>query len=184
LSGVDAVRMFKHKRTEGFNPQTTLYQGSLSGWAAKLVRASVGNAENPGKKIFAPVSSQKAGEQLHRYAERYSAAIGRPLNIVRVDSKTNDFGDFAELFGNPNEWLESSGVDLLIASPSIPSGVSFDAEFGYFDEVWSAFTSGTPSMWAQQQARVRADVPRHLFIKPFIQAGDMFEASCSERNAN
>ena len=184
LSGATSVRLFRHNRTEGFAPKTTLYQGALSGYVVRLEAALVGNAENPGKKIFLPVASQAIGEKIHRHLERYSAAIGKPLKIVRVDSKTNHFGAFDKLFGKPNEYLDGSGINLLIASPSIPSGVSFDAEYDYFDEVWGVFSAHHPGMWQQMQARVRADVPRHLFIKPFIQSNSTFERFCSERGVD
>jgi hypothetical protein len=175
LSGSDAVRLFRHKRTEGFSPRTTLYQGSYSGFLPLMAAAAAA-----GKKLFIPCSSQKTAEKTHRYLDSYFKAIGKPKKIVRVDSKTNDLKAFDPLFGNANNYLKDSGIDILIATPSIPSGVSFDSEFDYFDQVWGVFTSQTPEDWDQQQARVRKDVPRHLFIKPFIQSSG-FERYCSER---
>jgi hypothetical protein len=175
------VKLFKHDRGSEFAPVTTIHEGSLSGFVASLAAAIVGTPEVAGKRIFLPVSSQASGERIHRYLQDRLDRLGVEKKIVRVDSKTNDFGIYAELFGDSNRYLAESGIDLLIATPSIPSGVSFDAEYNYFDEVWGVFVSGHPGMWNQMQARVRADVPRHLFVKSFVQTTDTLERFTSER---
>lgn len=56
--------------------------------------------------------------------------------------------------------------DLVICSPVIETGVSIDVK--HFDAVF-AISHGvqTVDSFAQTLARVRADIPRHIYIKDF-----------------
>jgi hypothetical protein len=95
------------------------------------------------------------------------------LNILVIDSETvanpehPAYGCIAHL----NEILPK--YDIVIASPSIETGVSIDIQ-GHFTSVW-AIAQGvqTPDSIRQAMARVRENVPRHLWAKERGFTGSM-----------
>jgi hypothetical protein len=94
-------------------------------------------------------------------------------NILTIDSSTvadpehPAYGCIAHL----NEILPK--YDIVIASPSIETGVSIDI-LGHFTSVW-AIAQGvqTPDSIRQAMARVRDNVPRHLWAKERGFTGSM-----------
>jgi hypothetical protein len=171
LAQTNQVQLFDHTPT-GLSPwDIELKTGSTSGFFKEAI-ASL----EQGKRLILAVASQSQGEKLERLIRRHCP----DKKIVRLDSKTNDGGVFADFWRNPNDWLRSNGIpDLLIYSPSGKSGVSV-TEPG-FDEVWGHFSAHYPDQWNQMIGRYRLPVPRKIFIKPFIQAHDGNERLCSIR---
>ncbi|RCJ32125.1 hypothetical protein A6769_28630 [Nostoc punctiforme NIES-2108] len=87
------------------------------------------------------------------------------LRILRIDSESvadpshAAFGCIAHL----NEILTQ--YDLVIASPSLETGVSIDIR-GHFDAVWGIFQGVQPVNSVRQMlARVRETVDRHIWIR-------------------
>jgi Domain of unknown function (DUF3854) len=171
IAQTDRVQLFDHTPT-GLSPwEIELKTGSTSGFFREAIVSL-----KQGKRLIFAVASQEQGERLERLIARHCPDKA----IVRLDSKTNDGGRFADFWRDPNDWLRSNGIpDLLIYSPSGKSGVSI-TEPG-FDEVWGHFSAQHPDQWHQMIGRYRLPVPRKLFIKPFIQAHDSHERMCSIR---
>jgi hypothetical protein len=177
LCGTNAVRLFSHKRSEFAPWDVELFEGSLSGFIGQLFSALADDRKN----IILMVSSQLWAEKLERYFTRVFRQPGMPsINIIRLDSKTNDRGAFKEFYDDPDRELEQGKPNLLICSPSVKSGVSIERY--NFDEVWGIFTGLHPDLWAQMTHRFRLPVPRKLFIKPFIQPYGANERMCSSSN--
>ncbi|MHC5918099.1 MAG: plasmid replication protein, CyRepA1 family, partial [Nostoc sp.] len=87
------------------------------------------------------------------------------LRILRIDSESvadpshAAFGCIAHL----NEILTQ--YDLVIASPSLETGVSIDIR-GHFDGVWGIFQGVQPVNSVRQMlARVRETVDRHVWVR-------------------
>ncbi|WP_242054050.1 plasmid replication protein, CyRepA1 family [Nostoc sp. FACHB-888] len=87
------------------------------------------------------------------------------LRILRIDSESvadpshAAFGCIAHL----NEILTQ--YDLVIASPSLETGVSIDIR-GHFDAVWGIFQGVQPVNSVRQMlARVRETVDRHIWVR-------------------
>jgi Domain of unknown function (DUF3854) len=171
IAQTDQVQLFDHTPT-GLSPwEIELKTGSTSGFFKEAIVAL-----EQGKRLIFGVASQAQGEKLERLMARHCP----DKKVVRLDSKTNDGGVFADFWRDPNDWLRSKGIpDLLIYSPSGKSGVSI-TEPG-FDEVWGHFTAHHPDQWNQMIGRYRLSVPRKIFIQPFIQAHDGNERLCSIR---
>jgi Domain of unknown function (DUF3854) len=171
IAQTDQVQLFDHTPT-GLSPwDIELRTGSTSGFFKEAIEAL-----KQGKRLIFGVASQVQGEKLERLIAKHCP----DKKVVRLDSKTNDGGTFADFWRDPNAWLRFNGIpDLLIYSPSGKSGVSI-TEPG-FDEVWGHFTAHHPDQWQQMVGRYRLPVPRKLFIKPFIQSNDGNERMCSVR---
>jgi Domain of unknown function (DUF3854) len=171
IAQTDQVQLFDHAPT-GLSPwEIEMKTGSTSGFFREAVVAL-----EQGKRLIFGVAAQAQGEKLEKIVTKHCPG----KKIVRLDSKTNDGGVFADFWRDPNSWLRSNGIpDLLIYSPSGKSGVSI-TEPG-FDEVWGHFSAQHPDQWNQMIGRYRLPVPRKLFIKPFIHAQDGNERMCSIR---
>ncbi|MBD1847275.1 DUF3854 domain-containing protein [Cyanobacteria bacterium FACHB-63] len=119
-----------------------------------------------GEKVFVFTSSQ--GLEANFSSSTLEQQIKREfphLKVLRIDSETIDlkghpaFGCMAKL----NDIL--TGFDVVIASPLIETGVSFDVE-GHFDSVFG-FLPGNIAESSARQAliRVRELVPRHIYAE-------------------
>lgn len=139
-----------------------------NGWLNALV-----NHIKDGGKPFICVDGQKTkstwGTQvLERFllkaVERYLKGKFPHLRILRIDS---------ESIADPNHPAFGCvnvlntvllNYDVVLASPSVGTGVSIDIR-GHFTSVWGCFSGVTPENSARQAlARVREDVPRHIWV--------------------
>ncbi|QFS51425.1 plasmid replication protein, CyRepA1 family [Nostoc sphaeroides] len=87
------------------------------------------------------------------------------LRILRIDSESVADPSHAAMgcISHLNEILTE--YDLVIASPSLETGVSIDVE-GHFDAVWGIFQGVQPVNSVRQMlARVRETVDRHIWVR-------------------
>lgn len=89
------------------------------------------------------------------------------LKILRIDAESVADPNHPAygVMGNLNAVIPL--YDIVIASPTLETGVSIDVK-GHFNRVF-CFAPGSQTAEAvcQSLARVREDVPRHIWVKPF-----------------
>jgi hypothetical protein len=143
------------------NRDLTVYESP----AALIKKAEI--ALSIGQKIIIHTDGQKHKSNWGtRNLEYYFKRKYPWIKILRIDSESvadpshSAYGCMANL----NQILPQ--YDLVICSPVIETGVSIDVK--HFDAVF-AISHGvqTVDSFAQTLARVRADIPRHIYIKDF-----------------
>ena len=118
------------------------------------------------EKIFICTSSQK--DQSKWGSKNLEKRLSRNyphLKILRIDAEsTSDPNHEAcGCIDNLNQILLN--YDVVIASPTIETGVSIDLK-EHFDSVWGVFQGNQSANSVRQAlARVRANIPRHIWIK-------------------
>ncbi|MBW4528330.1 MAG: DUF3854 domain-containing protein [Phormidium tanganyikae FI6-MK23] len=162
ISACDSVRVFQHRK-QGTPWDCCVFAGQASGYRSRFFQAVEQN-----KRLLFVTSSQHE-------AERLAWALLRThpeKTVVRIDSTTNQEGQFTAFFEQPDAWLKTHQPDILILSPSAKSGVSIEGglliEDAYFDAVWGYFSAlATDTHW-QLLGRYRPAVPRFIFVPDFI----------------
>lgn len=161
ISGFPQVRVISHQK-QGNPWDCTVYTGQPSGYRARLIQA-VGSDRH-----LIVTSSQREARRMDKAIQRLHPS----LNVVRIDSETNQKGEFRGFFDSPDDWLQEHKPDVLILSPSAKSGVSIEgkvsAEDAYFSKVWGYFPALDTDTHMQMLGRYRPPVPRIIFIPPFI----------------
>lgn len=116
-------------------------------------------------KVFVTTQSQKVKS---KWSTRTMEAVLRSQfpakKILRIDSQTIADPEHAAYgcLGNLDQVLAE--FDVVLASPSIETGVSIDLK-GHFTAVFGFFQGVSPENSARQAlARVREAVPRHIWI--------------------
>jgi hypothetical protein len=126
---------------------------------------SLVNAIANGEKAILHTSAQKSKANWSTQTlESYFTKKFPNLRILRIDSESISEPNHPAFgcMGNLNAILPN--YDLVIASPTIETGVSIDIP--HFDSVWClALGVTTVEGVGQTLERVRNDVPRHLFAK-------------------
>ena len=139
---------------------------NYSGSNPKNLIAALDKAISKGGHHLLCCSAQKAKSKWGTQAleERFRRKYPE-LRILRIDSESvadpshAAFGCIAHL----NEILTQ--YDLVIASPSLETGVSIDIR-GHFDGVWGIFQGVQPVNSVRQMlARVRETVDRHIWVR-------------------
>ncbi|WP_223270093.1 plasmid replication protein, CyRepA1 family [Nostoc sp. 'Peltigera membranacea cyanobiont' 213] len=139
---------------------------NYSGSNPKNLIAALDKAISIGGHHLLCCSAQKAKSKWGTQAleERFRRKFPH-LRILRIDSESvadpshAAFGCIAHL----NEILTQ--YDLVIASPSLETGVSIDIR-GHFDGVWGIFQGVQPVNSVRQMlARVRETVDRHIWVR-------------------
>ncbi|MEH1919787.1 plasmid replication protein, CyRepA1 family [Nostoc sp.] len=139
---------------------------NYSGSNPKNLIAALDKAISKGGHHLLCCSAQKAKSKWGTQAleERFRRKFPH-LRILRIDSESvadpshAAFGCIAHL----NEILTQ--YDLVIASPSLETGVSIDIR-GHFDGVWGIFQGVQPVNSVRQMlARVRETVDRHIWVR-------------------
>ncbi|MGJ5627914.1 plasmid replication protein, CyRepA1 family [Nostoc sp. CALU 1950] len=139
---------------------------NYSGSNPKNLIAALDKAIARGGHHLLCCSAQKAKSKWGTQAleERFRRKFPH-LRILRIDSESvadpshAAFGCIAHL----NEILTQ--YDLVIASPSLETGVSIDIR-GHFDGVWGIFQGVQPVNSVRQMlARVRETVDRHIWVR-------------------
>ncbi|PMB27800.1 plasmid replication protein, CyRepA1 family [Fischerella thermalis] len=123
------------------------------------------NGLRKGKKYLLLVSAQRQRSKTSTHnLEKYFSKI-EGIRILRVDSKTvqNPEAEAFNCTANINEIFVD--YSLVIASPTLQTGVSIDVE--HFDGVFAIFQGvQTTDACRQFLARYRPNVPRFIWIKP------------------
>jgi len=139
---------------------------NYSGSNPKNLIAALDKAISKGGHHLLCCSAQKAKSKWGTQAleERFRRKYPK-LRILRIDSESvadpshAAFGCIAHL----NEILTQ--YDLVIASPSLETGVSIDIK-GHFDSVWGIFQGVQPVNSVRQMlARLRETVDRHIWVR-------------------
>ncbi|MGI0495110.1 DUF3854 domain-containing protein, partial [Alkalinema pantanalense CENA528] len=169
VSGIETVRVFRHRK-EGQPWDCSLFHGQPSSYRAQFLRVA-----QSGKRLLYVTSSQTEARRM----ERALCKVAPHLAVVRIDSQTNQSGEFTEFFEDPDRWLEDNQPDILILSPSAKSGVSIQGgvsvENAYFSEVWGYFSALATDTHSQLLGRFRPAVPRFVFVPDFIMSnGDEY----------
>ena len=163
VSGGETVRVFTHKKkSDPWN--VILCRGGASGFRAKLLEAVA-----TGNRIIYVASSQREGARVERAIRKRQ---GQECCVVRIDSDTNEKGEFTPFFEQPDQWLQRKQPDVLILSPSAKSGVSIEGgvsiQNAYFGSVWGYFPVLGTDTHSQLLGRYRPSVPRIVFCPDFI----------------
>ncbi|MCC5639781.1 DUF3854 domain-containing protein [Nostoc sp. CHAB 5844] len=141
---------------------------NYSGSNPKNLIAALDKAIEKGGHFLLCCSAQKAKSKWGTVAleERFRRKFPN-LRILRIDSNSvadpthKAYGCIAHL----NEILTQ--YDLVIASPSLETGVSIDIK-GHFDSVWGIFQGVQPVNSVRQMlARVRETVDRHIWVSKY-----------------
>jgi Domain of unknown function (DUF3854) len=134
-------------------------QSSPKFWLAALIQAIW-----KGDRTFIVTQGQKVKSVWS--ATNFEQMILRfvpDCKILRIDSET--IADPTHAAYGVIDRLNSvlPEYDVVIATPTIETGVSIDSQ-GHFDSVWGCFWGVSPTNSARQAlARVRADIPRHVW---------------------
>ena len=165
ISGSTKERVFKHRK-QSMPWDCTVYSGQLN--QACGYRARFLEAVKQGRRLLFVTSSQREAKRV----ERAIATVAPSVKTIRIDSETNQQGQFREFFQSPDAWLETNQPDVLILSPSAKSGVSIQGgvavEDAYFEAVWGYFPTLATDTHMQLLGRFRPPVPRFIFIPEFI----------------
>ncbi len=131
--------------------------------------------------VFLTVDSQKVkGKWSSKNLESYFQAKFPDKKILRIDSETVADPQHAAYGMVERINADITQYDLVIATPTIGTGVSIDVK-GHFGAVFGIFQGATPDAEARQaMARVREDVPRWVWAKPF-GPGKIGNGSCNYR---
>ncbi|MEP1080310.1 DUF3854 domain-containing protein [Leptolyngbya sp. PL-A3] len=168
ISGLPQVRVVSHQK-QGQSWDCTVYTNQPSGYRARLIQAVKSD------RHLIVTSSQREGRRMDKSIQRLYPS----LKVVRIDSETNQKGEFRTFFDSPDDWLQQHKPDVLILSPSAKSGVSIEGSFSienaYFSKVWGYFPALDTDAHMQMLGRYRPPVPRIIFVPQFIMAsGDEF----------
>ena len=135
----------------------------------RLVKALV-DAIKQGEKVLIHTSGQKdeskwGTKNLERYLHKQLKGIGRKIDILRIDSESVSDPEHSAYGCIKNLDTLAQQYDVVIASPTIETGVSIDIK-EHFNSVW-CIAWGVQSVSAVCQAieRLRDDVPRHIWAK-------------------
>ncbi|HEY9625802.1 MAG TPA: DUF3854 domain-containing protein [Coleofasciculaceae cyanobacterium] len=167
ISGAKAVRVFTHHK-QGDPWNCILHRGQASDFRAKFLEEA-----KLGRRLLYVTSSQAEAKRM----ERALAKADPNLKVVRIDSQTNQAGEFSLFFENPGAWLEAEQPDILILSPSAKSGISIQGgvkvEDAYFAKVWGYFPALATDTHLQLLGRFRPTVDRIIFCPDFLfRTGD------------
>jgi hypothetical protein len=166
VSGGESVRVFTHKK-QGVPWDCKVFSGQASSYRARFLDAAAA------QRVIYVASSQAECARVERALRKRCPA----KEVVRIDSETNQQGQFTAFFHNPDQWLQDHQPDILILSPSAKSGVSIEGgvsvENAYFASVWGYFSAlATDNHW-QPLGRYRPPVPRFIFVPELIlSSGD------------
>jgi hypothetical protein len=162
VSGAATVRLFTHRK-EATPWDCTVYRGQASGYRAAFLQAVQAR-----KRLVYVTSSQREAKRMHRAIGKVAPGV----KVTRIDSETNQQGQFTEFFEQPDLWIQANQPDILILSPSAKSGVSIEGGVNvadaYFSAVWGYFPALGTDTHMQQLGRYRPAVPRIVFCPDFI----------------
>ena len=126
------------------------------------VRAAARDALKAGKHVYYALNGLERAIEFDGWIGSLKAELPK-LRVLLVCSDTSDEEPVKAFFRNPNG--ESKKYDLIIASPSVSTGVSIDN--GHFDVVCGEFSArvGTPNDALQALSRVRNCPELHVWVE-------------------
>jgi Domain of unknown function (DUF3854) len=139
---------------------------NYSGNDPRSLVAAIDKALSKGGHHILCCSAQKAKSRwgTRTLEERFRRQFPH-LRILRIDSESvaDPSHPAYGCIGHLNDILAQ--YDLVIASPSLETGVSIDIR-GHFDAVWGIFQGVQPTNSVRQMlARLRETVDRHIWVK-------------------
>ena len=152
-----------------------LYTDSPGGGDRKMARAAVTakliQALERGDRIIVHTDTKMAA----RIIAEMGIQIGKltPDQVLRFDGDTSPEPLQRSFADDPNGFLSQHNIKLLVASPSMTSGVSIEGDF--FDVVFGFFEGKTilPSEAMQALHRYRRLVPRCVFAAAYGKGGSL-----------
>ena len=141
-----------------------LYTDSPEGGDRKFARATVlaklTAAIADGRRVIVHTDTKANSKMVEQLGLRHGLS---PEQILRFDGDTTPEKLQRDFADRPNEFLAEPDIKLLIASPSLTSGVSMTED--HFDLVVGLFEGQSiePSAAMQQLHRFRLPVPRVVF---------------------
>ena len=162
--GIDYLRALRGAATPVYLVRND-YQPS--GYPVRFIEASSEDAIvaellsdiRAGLKIFVATDAKRGSIALKRLVETLKGAseLVRKANLVLINSDTSGGEYEVEFIRHINERV--TDADIVIATPSLATGVSIEVE--HFDKVYGLFYGTvTDADAAQALIRVRANVPR------------------------
>ncbi len=127
------------------------------------VRAQARDALRAGKAVYYALNGLERAHEVSGWLAEVKEARS-DLRILLVCSETAGEEDVQAFFRAPS--TESSKYDLIVASPSVSTGVSIDG--GHFALVCGEFSArvGTPHDALQALSRVRGAPELHVWVDP------------------
>ena len=122
-------------------------------------------AVRQGQKLLLHVSAQKVKSKWgSQNVEKLLGKFFPSIKILRIDSETVGDPQHPAMACIRHLDTVMSDYDVVIASPVIETGVSIELR-GHFDSVWAiAQGQQTVESVSQTLGRVRADIPRHIWM--------------------
>jgi hypothetical protein len=131
----------------------------------------------PGKVVLVVTDTKKASKVIAAQIQKQYPH----LRILVINSETSSCSCEREFITKPDTVLERGEYDVIIASPSMATGVSIESQ-GAIDQVFGVFNgcSATDADMAQALDRVREPVPRVVWCSEF---GSNYSAVSRTTNA-
>lgn len=129
-----------------------------------LIAGLLAHIQEGGKPMVCVSGQKRKSKWSTTTLERFLQDRFPDKRILRIDSESVSDPNHPAYccISKLNEIL--AGYDIVIASPSIETGVSIDIT-GHFTSVWGISYGITPvTSFLQSLSRVRADVPRHIWV--------------------
>jgi tRNA A37 threonylcarbamoyladenosine biosynthesis protein TsaE len=127
---------------------------------ANGLRTDVIERLQAGERVLLLSTSQRECARWELWAQEHG------IHHARIDGETNENGAFDEFFRDPNSWLEKERPQLLIASPSVKTGVSIEAL--HFDLVVGVFPALDSTTALQLLGRYRPTVERWVWRPVYV----------------
>ncbi len=177
------------QKLTGQQPQTWIAKNTYSGSKRKLINYS---DNDPSKLIAASVNAIEQGDKIlmHTSGQKVRSKWGSinlesyfkqqfpNLSILRID-RDSICNPTHPAYGCMTNLDILSNYDIVIASPVIETGVSIDLK-GHFDSVWAiAWGVQTVDAVCQTLARLREEVPRHVWAKATAKGNRIGNGSTS-----
>jgi hypothetical protein len=169
LVGNDApVRLFTHKKQ--YQPwDCTFMMGDATDYRREFLDIAQ-DAKKAGEKLLYVTTSQREAKRMERALKMRCPGA----KVIRIDSETNQQGEYSDFFENPDQWLQENQPDILMLSPSAKSGVSVEGgktiENAYFSAVYGFFSNLATDTHIQLLGRYRPSVPRFIYCPELIQS--------------
>lgn len=133
--------------------------------------------------------SVKAGEKVmvfsdggkHNIGEAFLQAVEYSLvndlgldksEVLLISGKSNNCKRAKAVINDPDYACQRMGIKVLLASPTLQMGISFNDPDNYFDKVFCHFVHIEPRIAIQMSERLRTDVPRFFHIKNTFSVPD------------